>query len=59
MSSVYFDPDLSDEQRRQRLYAGDIIVLSATPGDEGSGVARLRDAGGGLRATRCARSTGT
>jgi hypothetical protein len=32
MSSVYFDPDLSDYERRQRLYAGDIIILSATPG---------------------------
>jgi len=31
MSSVYFDPDLSDDERRQRLYAGDIVVLSATP----------------------------
>ena len=32
MPSVYFDPELSDEERRQRLYAGDIIILSATPG---------------------------
>ena len=32
MSSVYFDPELSDEERRQRLYAGDIVILSATPG---------------------------
>ena len=32
MSSVYFDPELSDEARRQRLYAGDIIILSASPG---------------------------
>lgn len=32
MSSVYFDPELNDEARRQRLYAGDIIILSATEG---------------------------
>jgi hypothetical protein len=32
MPSVYFDPELSDEERRRRLYAGDIIILSATPG---------------------------
>ena len=32
MSSVYFDPTLSDEERRQRLYAGDIVILSASPG---------------------------
>jgi hypothetical protein len=32
MSSVYFDPEQSDEERRQRLYAGDIVVLSPTPG---------------------------
>ena len=32
MPSVYFDPELGDEERRQRLYAGDIIILSATPG---------------------------
>ncbi len=31
MSSVYFDPELHDEARRQRLYAGDIIILSPTP----------------------------
>ena len=30
-SSVYIDPELSDEERRQRLYAGDIVVLSPTP----------------------------
>ena len=32
MSSVHFDPELSDEARRRHLYAGDIIVLSASPG---------------------------
>ncbi len=32
MSSVYFDPELSDEERRQRLYAGDIIILSVSQG---------------------------
>jgi hypothetical protein len=32
MSSVYFDPELSDEERRQKLYAGDIIILSASQG---------------------------
>jgi hypothetical protein len=32
MPSVYFDPELNDEERRRRLYAGDIIILSATPG---------------------------
>ena len=32
MSSVYIDPETSDEHRRQRLYAGDVIILSPTPG---------------------------
>jgi hypothetical protein len=32
MASVYIDPELSDDARRERLYAGDIIILSATPG---------------------------
>jgi hypothetical protein len=32
MSSVYFDPELTAEERRQRLYAGDIVILSTTPG---------------------------
>ena len=34
MSSVYFDGELSDEERRQRLYAGDIVMLSAKPGTQ-------------------------
>jgi hypothetical protein len=32
MSSVYIDPDFSDEERRQKLYAGDIVILSPSPG---------------------------
>ena len=32
MASVYFDPEMSDGERRERLYAGDIIILSPTPG---------------------------
>jgi hypothetical protein len=32
MSSVYFDPELGDDERRRRLYAGDIIILSASQG---------------------------
>jgi hypothetical protein len=32
MLSVYFDPDLSDDRRREKLYAGDIIIFSPTPG---------------------------
>jgi hypothetical protein len=31
-SSVYIDPELSDEERRQGLYAGDIVILSPTLG---------------------------
>jgi hypothetical protein len=31
MTAVYFDPDLGDDARRAHLYAGDIIILSATP----------------------------
>ncbi len=31
MTSVFFDPALNDEERRDRLYAGDIILFSATP----------------------------
>jgi hypothetical protein len=34
MSSVYFDPDFSDEGRREKLYSGDIIIFSATPSTE-------------------------
>lgn len=30
MPSVYFDPDLPDDEQRRRLYAGDIIIVSAT-----------------------------
>jgi hypothetical protein len=32
MASVYFDPELNDEARRQKLYTGDIIILSPTTG---------------------------
>jgi len=31
MTAVFFDPSLSDADRRERLYAGDIVLLSATP----------------------------
>ena len=31
-SSVFFDARLSDEERRARLYAGDLFVYSETPG---------------------------
>jgi hypothetical protein len=31
MTSVYFEPSLSDEARRQRLYQGDLVVLSPRP----------------------------
>jgi hypothetical protein len=34
MSAVYFDSKLSDEQRRQRLYAGDLFIFSPTPSTE-------------------------
>ena len=30
MTSVFFDPALSDDERRDRLYAGDIIVFPAS-----------------------------
>ena len=50
MPSVYFDPEQSDEERRQRLYAGDIVVLSPTPGTRALVVAGQSDAGGSLRA---------
>ena len=32
MPSIYFDPELNDEARRQKLYAGDVFILSATAG---------------------------
>lgn len=32
MSSVFFDSDLSDAERRARIYAGDIFIFSPTPG---------------------------
>jgi hypothetical protein len=35
MTSVFLDPALNDEERRNRLYAGDIIVFSATPASLG------------------------
>ncbi|MET0598915.1 MAG: hypothetical protein ABWZ57_13745 [Mesorhizobium sp.] len=31
MAAVYFDPEFSDDERRRRLYSGDIIILSPTP----------------------------
>ena len=31
MSAVYFDPQSDDAERRARLYAGDLIILSPTP----------------------------
>jgi hypothetical protein len=35
MTAVFFDPALNDQTRRERLYAGDIIVFSATPASLG------------------------
>src|SRR5882672_4055857 len=32
MASVYIDPTIADDARRARLYAGDILILSATDG---------------------------
>src|SRR5262245_60740799 len=32
MTSVFIDPPMSDEERRARLYAGDIFILSPTAG---------------------------
>ena len=32
MSSVFFDSEITDEERRARLYAGDIFILSPTDG---------------------------
>ena len=29
--AIHIDPTMSDEERRRRLYGGDIIILSATP----------------------------
>ena len=34
MSSVYFDPKMDDARRRQRLFDGDLIILSASAGTE-------------------------
>ncbi|MGE3067668.1 MAG: hypothetical protein AB7K67_18975 [Hyphomicrobiaceae bacterium] len=34
MGAVYFDPEMTDAQRRERLYAGDIIILSPTAGSK-------------------------
>jgi hypothetical protein len=31
-TAVFFDSDLSDDERRRRLYAGDIFIYSPTPG---------------------------
>ncbi len=32
MTAVYFDPDFNDDTCRTKLYAGDILIFSATPG---------------------------
>jgi hypothetical protein len=32
MSSVFFDSKITDEERRSRLYAGDIFIFSPTDG---------------------------
>ncbi len=32
MTAVYFDAEMPDDERRQRLYAGDIFIFSASPG---------------------------
>jgi hypothetical protein len=32
MSAVFFDSTLGDDERRKRLYGGDIFILSPTPG---------------------------
>ena len=32
MGAVLFDPAISDEERRALLYAGDVVILSATAG---------------------------
>ena len=34
MASVYFNPRIDDETRRQRLYDGDLFILSASTGTE-------------------------
>ena len=35
MTAVYLDAPFSDAERRERLYAGDLFVYSATPGTRG------------------------
>src|SRR5262249_41957879 len=35
MASVFFDATVTDEERRSRLYSGDIFILSATDGTRG------------------------
>lgn len=32
MTAVHFDADMPDDERRQRLYAGEIFIFSASPG---------------------------
>lgn len=34
MASVYFDPEFGDNKRREKLYAGDVVILSPTPGTQ-------------------------
>ena len=31
MSTIYFDTHLGDEERRRRLYSGDVFVYSPRP----------------------------
>lgn len=35
MNTIYFDPKVNDDQRRTRLYEGQVFVYSATPGSLG------------------------
>ena len=34
MLAVHFDPSASDAERRERLYDGDIVILSPTPSSQ-------------------------
>ena len=36
MNSVFFDPALSDDERRDLIYSGQLVVYSALPGAESS-----------------------
>ena len=58
MTAVHFDASTTDDTRRQRLYAGDIFINSASDGSRAMAELAEEDAGKRLR-TRTTRARST